>query len=189
MSRIYSRDTPNRSKAWKPAFFSLLFDFNSNFREPHNLWLNSPSPLGCPMPYMLYRCEYKSHPIFSHLESLLPNHFSQEDKRTHFLQGGERIWQQTTQASHCSSFGGLSEAVTGQQQNSHIAQSLLLANSPNFFTKCREFFIDWNPIHCFLTFVPFFSIYFTHGDTSQPSAQLFLWSVHQKICIKSAAHF
>lgn len=88
--------------------FYLLFDFNSNLREPHNLSPNSLSPLDCPMPYMPCRCcEYKSHPILSHLESLLPNYFSQKAKRTHFLQGGERSWQQTTQAGSCSSLGGV----------------------------------------------------------------------------------
>lgn len=122
--------------------FSLLFDFNSNLREPHNLALNSLNPLDCPMPYMLYRCEYKSHSILPHLKSLLPNHFSQEAEGTRLLQGGERSWQQTTQASSCSRFGGLSEAVTGQQQNSCIPQSLLLTNRQSLFTKCRKSFID-----------------------------------------------
>lgn len=156
-----------RDQKPQSQLFSLLFDFNSDLREPHNLSPNSLSPLDCPVLYILYRCwEYKSHPILSHLELLLPNHFSEEAKRTHFLQGGKRSWQQTTQASSCSScsnFGGLSEAVTGLQQNSCIPQSSLLANRQSLFTKCRESFTDWNLIHCFLTFAPFFSI--SHMET------------------------
>lgn len=141
MSHAYSRDTQT-DRETESQLFSLLFDFNSNHRAPHSLPPNSLNSLDCAMPYMLYRCEYKNRSILSHLESLLPNHFSQEVKGTHFLQGDERSWQQTTQASSCSSFGGLSEAVTGQQRNSCVPQSSLLANRQSLFTKCRESFID-----------------------------------------------
>lgn len=95
------------------------------------------------MPYRC--CEYKSHPILSHLESLWPNLFSQEAERTPFLQRGERSWQQSTEASSCCSFGGLFEAVVKQEQNSFIPQSLILANRHILFTKCREPSRDRNP--------------------------------------------
>lgn len=78
--------------------FSLPFDFSSDLGEPHNLSPNSLSPLDHPLPYVLYGCcEYKSHPILSHLESLLPNYFSQGAERVYFFfKGGERSRQQTT---------------------------------------------------------------------------------------------
>lgn len=97
-----------RRSKWMRGLKASFFIYSLiSTAEPHNLSPNSLNPLDCPMPYMPCRCcEYKSHPILSHLESLLPNYFSQKAKRTHFLQGGERSWQQTTQAGSYSSLGG-----------------------------------------------------------------------------------
>lgn len=107
--------------------FSLPFDFSSDLGEPHNLSPNSLSPLDHPLPYVLYGCcEYKSTP-----SSLIWNHFclttsprglkesisfSKEVKEAGSKLLRVVIWR-------------LSEAVTRQQQNPCLPQSLLLANT------------------------------------------------------------
>lgn len=127
---------PTHQKLQEQLYFSFLISTATS--ESHTTC--SPIPKALLNCFILYRpwcCKYKTHPILSGLESFLPNPFSQKAQRMNFLRGGERSWQQTTQASTWGNFGGLSEAVTGQQQNSCIPFSLLPANRQGLFTKCR----------------------------------------------------
>lgn len=63
--------------------FSLLFDFSSDLGELHNLSPNSVSRC-----HMCHTDDVKTKATLFHLESLLPNRFSQEAEGIHFFQGG-----------------------------------------------------------------------------------------------------